>query len=214
MITKIKNQPAPDSGTHPENTHTGKKPGIVKHLNIIIPSIVVLICAVAMCFMLFAETERAGAIYGKFVCNSSHKTDAYIVFDRDGSYSFYESEGAVPMNGTWDAATGKLVLTENTSGNSDIMYFVDGKYLAFDDENFLMGSVPDDSKFNADFTAEDGTVYTFESDGKCYTSEDGRNTELGRYITDGKFIVITIENTAHTYLNCGDGITPVYFTRS
>lgn len=188
--------------------------GIVRYLNIIIPSIAVCLCAVVVFYLLQGEIKDSNSVHGTFVSSSSQGTGAYITFDRNGTYSFCENETASPQNGIWTMNGGKFTVTESTSGISKSMYFIDSKYIAFDDENFLEGDVPEKSLFDAQFTADDGTVYVFGSDGKCYTSEDGRNTELGGYITDGKFIVITIENKTHTYLNCGDGITPVYYTHA
>jgi len=196
----------------PEGVKSGT--GIVRHLNIIIPSAVVLMCAVIVFFMLLGEIRYANSVQGRFVCSSSESSESCMVFERDGTYSFYEDSDSTPVKGSWEMVSGKIYLTESTSGNSDTMYYIGSKHLAFDDENFLKGKVPEKSAFDAEFTADDGTVYVFENDGTCYTSEDGRNTELGKYITDGNFIVITIEDTAHTYLNCGEGITPVFFTQS
>lgn len=197
-----------------EKTGASATGNIAGYLKIIIPLIVVCVCGVVVYYMLQGVIADSNSVHGKFVSNASQDTGAYIIFDRDGSYIQRESENGSELSGSWIMGNNGYTLTESESGKSKTMYYIDSKYIAFDDENFLEGTVPEASLFDAEFVADDGTVYVFGSDGKCYTSEEGRNTELGTYMTDGMFIVITSENIAHTYLNCGDGITSVFFTQA
>ncbi len=185
---------------------------IMKHLNIIIPSLVVVICAIAVFFLVQNEIKNSNGINGEFVC-ATEDSMSRIVFEKNGNYTFFEENISSPEKGEWKADSSKIILTNGETGKSESAYIIDNKYIAFNDDDFLEGPVPDKNLFDAQFTAKDGTVYIFDSNGKCFTSEDGRNTELGGYITDGSFVVITIDSEAHTYLNCKDGLTPVFYTQ-
>lgn len=199
--------------THaPESAEKTSSPSSRCNLNIIVPLICVFVCAIVAFFMVQAEIKESANMHGEFVCSLTD-SDARIVFESNGKYTFFEESSSAPEKGEWETNASGIVLKNDKTGKAESAFFIDGKYIAFDDENFLKGNVPDESLFDAEFSSEDGTVYIFEVSGKCYTSEDGRNTELGKYITDGKFIIITIDSTAHTYLNCGDGLTPVFYSQ-
>ena len=194
------------------NRSAGFGGSVQNKLKIFIPAAVVLMCAIITVVLLRFEIADLNSIHGKFVCSTDQESNSYISFNDNGQYTFIDSVGA-EKKGTWENSGDTLILREN--GASPVSaFFVEGKYIAFDDEDFLSGSVPDESVFDASFTSGDGTTYVFDKDGKCYTADEGRNTELGKYITDGCFIVVTIDNVAYTYLNCGDGIAPVFYTQS
>ena len=99
----------------------------------------------------------------------------------------------------------------SSSGEKTAACFVDRKYIALEDASFLVGVIPEGAAFDAEVKSADGETYTFNADGKFYVNEYGRNTELGSYIIDGLFIIVTTKDGSITYLNCCDGITSVFY---
>ena len=178
----------------------------------VIPTAVIILCAVVVGIMLKFEIAELNSIHGKFVCNNTQENNSYILFDKSGSYTYNDGE-SIEVSGSWESG-GNILVLKGEDGSTETMFYVDGKYLAFDDDEFLSGNVPESDVFDASFTSGDGTTYIFDEDGKCYVGDEGRNTELGKYITDGSFVVITIDNVAHTYLNCGEGLAPVFYAQA
>lgn len=173
---------------------------------ILIPLAVIFICAIVLWVMLSSALESGNNIDGRFA-NSVNGGDQYIQMNSDGEYVLV-SEGK-KKEGKW-SADGSLMTFK--SGDSILNgRFIDRKYIVFIDDNFLSGDVSSVGNGKAEVTAPDGTIYGFDPDGKYYCVVDGANTEIGSYIADGRFIIVTAAEGNVTYLNCGDGITSVFY---
>lgn len=180
-----------------------------KHIGIykiVIPLIFVIICAVVTSVMVNVKLENTKNIDGKFVL-SVNPNDEYIDMDSDGEYVMKKS--GKKNSGKWNLEGTKLSFKSGSLSFEG--GFVERKYIFFYDENFLSGQVPKGTEFDAELIAQDGTMYGFSSDGKVYSIIDGSNTEIGSYIADGLFIIVSAKDGNITYLNCGDGITSVFY---
>lgn len=178
---------------------------------VIIPLAVIFICTIVVVFMLNSAIKNAARIEGRFTLSQSGGS-VYIDVDHDGNYTLSsngtESKGILSMDGA------KL---EFISSDGEVLgaNLIERKYIIFENAEFLKGEVPvGESAFDAEVVSDDGIAYGFRSNGSFYVAEDGRNTDLGSYITDGYFIVVTSNGTTTTYLNCGDGITSAFYQAS
>ncbi|MBE7049166.1 MAG: hypothetical protein E7394_00160 [Ruminococcaceae bacterium] len=180
-----------------------------KHIGVyqvVIPLIFVIVCAVVISVMINIQLENSNNIDGKFVLSSNPNAE-YIDIDSNGEYVM-QKDGE-KSTGTWNLVGTKLAFKGDKATYEGGL--VDRKYIFFYDENLLLGQVPKGTEFDAELISSDGTVYGFSSDGKVYSIIDGSNTEIGSYIADGLFIIISSEEENVTYLNCGDGITSVFY---
>ena len=177
---------------------------------IIVPLAVIAICALITAAMIFSSFSASAGLDGTFVRSLSGGSD-FIEFASGGSYAM-NSQGKV-SRGEWRFDGNKIVLSQS-SGKEQTARFIERKYIAFDNSHFFAGQIPTGASFDAEVASKDGEVYTFKSDGKVYVTEDGRNAELGSYMVDGFFIIVTSENQSITYLNCGDGITDEFYKAS
>ena len=174
---------------------------------ILAPLGVIAICAIITAVMIAVSVSTSAGLDGTFVLSGSGGEE-FIKFDADGSYGM-NYDGKV-SRGEWYFDGDKLVL-ERSSGEKKTARFIERKYIAFDNALFMAGQIPAGSYFDAEVASKDAEVYTFKTDGKVYVTEDGRNRELGSYMVDGFFIIITSEEGSTTYLNCGDGITSEFY---
>ena len=174
----------------------------------LVPLCAVIVCAIITLILLCTSLSRVGNIDGTFMLYGS--SSSFIRFDRDGSYEAFADE---KEKGEWRFEDNKILFTSEDDTRK-IAHFVDHKYIAPLDDTFLYGQIPKGSLFDADVSSGNGEAYTFKTDGKVYTTDDGRNTEFGTYMIDGHFIIVTTKNESITYLNCGDGITDVFYKAS
>ncbi len=173
---------------------------------VILPLAFVVVCALVMTMMLGDKMKNAGNIEGKFVLSNS-PGEGYLLMESDGDYELYDF-GKI-SSGNWSISGNELVFEGKDSAYEG--RFIERKYIFFYDDNFLTGEVPVGEDFEAEVTASDGTLYGFAKDGKVYSVIDGANTEIGNYIADGLFIIVTTKEGNVTYLNCGDGITSSFY---
>ena len=186
-----------------ENKITGKHSMLS---GVILPLVFVALCALVMALMLNAKMKSAGNIDGKFVL-SNNPEKGYLQIDSNGDYELHDS-GKTSM-GNWSISGTDLIFEDKDSKYEG--RFIERKYIFFYDDKFLAGEVPVGDDFEAEVTASDGTLYGFAKDGKVYSVVDGANTEIGNYIADGLFIIVTTKDGNVTYLNCGDGITSNFY---
>ena len=198
----------PNGNSNPNDAKTEKSPFLQKFIKTGVPLIVIAVCLVIIAFLATDAFKNANNIEGKFVKVGGSETE-YIELTPDGEYS-YSNEGE-SEKGNWKYTGGKF-LFDSTNGSAFEGVMIQSKYMAIKDDDFLKGEVPVGNKFtDASVEAADGKIYLFDSEGNFSRVEDGRNTKMGNYITDGNFIVVTIGEETITYLNCGDGITAVYY---
>lgn len=172
------------------------------------PLCAVILCAIIVLILLCTSFSRVGSIDGTFVLYGS--SSSFIRFDRDGSYeAFFDAD----EKGQWRFEGNNILLTSK-DGTQKTAHFVDHKYIAPLDDTFLYGNIGQGSLFDAEVTSKSGETYSFKADGTIYTTDDGRNTEFGTYMVDGHFIIVKTKNKSVTYLNCGDGITDVFYKAS
>ena len=193
-----------------ENAFLSKIKSDREKLKKYIPVCVVSICAIVTALLLYSSLSGSGNIDGLFILSGSN-TSSFIKFESGGSYQWSGVEHK--ETGEWSFEGDKIILTSE-NGNKQPVRLVEQKYIAPLGEDFLSGEIPDGSLFDAEVSTANGESYTFKSDGKVYTTYDGRKTEYGTYITDGLFIIVTTKKGGTTYLNCGDGITSVFYKAS
>ncbi len=177
---------------------------------ILVPLAVIAICALITAVMISSSFSTSAGLDGTFVLSGSGG-EAFIEFDAGGSYAM-NADGEM-SRGEWRFDDGKIAFNPS-SGEKQTARFIERKYIAFDNSLFLAGEIPEGASFDAEVASKDGEVYTFKSDGKVYVTEDGRNSELGSYMIDGFFIIVTSDDESTTYLNCGDGITSEFYKAS
>jgi len=177
---------------------------------ILVPLAFIAICAIITAVMIASSFATSAGLDGTFVL-SGLGGEEFIEFDAGGSYAM-NTDGKV-SRGEWYFDGGRIAL-EPSSGEKQTARFIERKYIAFDNSLFLAGQIPEGAAFDAEVASKDGEVYTFKTDGKVYVTEDGRNAELGSYMIDGFFIIVTSEAESTTYLNCGDGITSEFYKAS
>ena len=180
------------------------------HAKILVPLAFIAICAIITAVMIASSFSTSAGLDGTFVLSGSDGEE-FIEFDAGGSYAM-NADGKV-SRGEWRFDGGKVAF-KPSSGEKQTARFIERKYIAFDNSQFWAGQIPAGSAFDAEVASKDGEVYTFKTDGKVYVTEDGRNRELGSYMVDGFFIIVTSEDESTTYLNCGDGITSEFYKAS
>ena len=180
-----------------------KSVGIFK---VVLPLIFVGVCAFVMAILLNAKLEKGNNIDGRFVFFSNPESE-YIQMDSNGGYEL--KRAGKKISGHWNLEGNSLTFTEKNGEYEGKL--VERKYIFFYDESFLRGEVPEGDEFDAEVTSSDGTLYGFSKDGKVYTVIDGSNTEIGSYISDGWFIIVTTKDGNITYLKTGDGITSDFY---
>jgi hypothetical protein len=197
-----------NGNSNPDNAKTEKSPFAQKFVKTGIPLLAIAICVVIISFLATDAFKNANNIEGKFVKVGGSEAE-FIELNPDGEYTF--SNGEEKEKGSWKLADGKFTF-DSTGTNTFEGVMIQSKYMAIKDEDFLKGEVPVGNKFTeASVETADGKIYLFDSEGNFSRVEDGRNTKIGNYITDGNFIVVTIGEETITYLNCSDGITAVYY---
>ncbi len=174
----------------------------------LVPLCAVVLCAIIAIILLCTSLSHDGNVDGTFVLYGS--SSSFVEFKRDGSY---EAFGDEKEKGEWHFE-GKDIVLSSKDGTQKTAHFVDQKYIAPLDDNFLYGKIGQGSFFDTEVMSKSGETYTFKADGKVYTTDDGRNTEFGTYMTDGQFIIVKTKNKSITYLNCGDGITHMFYKAS
>ena len=179
-------------------------------LKVVIPLIVILVCVAFVGVMLNSAIKNNSYIDGRFIL-AGNDTQNYIDIDSDGEFELVS--GSSVQKGKWTLASGVMTF-DMSGGNSYSGEFIDKKYMVMKDKAFLSGEIPDGETIEAEFESSDGVSYGFDTDGKFYIKEDGRNVEAGSYIIDGYFIIVTTEEESITYLKCKDGITPSYYQAS
>lgn len=173
---------------------------------IFIPVAFIVLCAIVAWIMLGSALESGNNIDGRFEFLQGNETN-YIEMDSDGEYT--KVSGEETQKGSWSISGTDM--TFESGGKTIKGKFVDRKYIVLKDENFLSGNVESGEKIEAEVTASDGTVYGLDPEGKFYSKVDGAYMEIGSYIADGNFIIVTTAEGNITYLNCGDGITSVFY---
>ena len=179
-----------------------------ERLKNLLPLCAVILCAIITLVLLCTSLSRVGNIEGTFVLYGS--SSSFIRFDRDGSYEAFADE---KEEGEWRFEGNNIVLTSK-DGTQKTAHFVNHKYIAPLDDAFLYGKIGQGSLFDAEVMGESGEAYSFKADGTVFTTDDGRNTEFGTYMTDGNFIIVKTKDKSVTYLNCGDGITNMFYKAS
>lgn len=184
-----------------------------KHIAIIkvaAPLLFIVICILIAGIMTNSAIKNHNYIDGKFILSGNDSSN-YLDIESDGEYTFVSN--GVSQSGRWSLNGGAITFV-SSSGGSFSGKFINRKYIALRDESFLAGEIPDGEFIEAEVVSADGVSYGFETDGKFYKKEDGRYVEIGSYITDSCFIVITTEKGNITYLNCKDGITASFYQAS
>ncbi len=179
-----------------------------EQLKNLLPLCAVIFFTIIALILLCTSLSRVGNLDGTFVLYGS--PSSFIEFDRDGSYEAFADE---KEKGEWHFEGNNIVLSSK-NGTQKTSRFVDNKYIAPLDDAFLYGETGQGSLFNAEVMSESGEVYSFKADGTVYKANDGRNTEFGTYMTDGHFIIVKTKDKSITYLNCGDGITHMFYKAS
>jgi len=200
---------APKSGNgYAGNYNSEKGPFVQRFIKTGVPLIFIAICIVVIAFLAVDAFKNANNIEGKFVKVGGSESE-YIELEPDGEYTF--SDNGASEKGCWKFDGAEFTF-DSTSGSSFEGVMIQSKYMALKNEDFLKGEVPVNSKLvDASVESFDGKIYLFDSEGNFSSVEDGRNTKIGNYITDGNFIIVTIDEETITYLNCRDGITAVYY---
>ncbi len=194
---------SPMSGIISKDSALQRRAGTLK---VVVPLIFVVICAIIMSVMLSVKHEKSNNIDGRFVLSTDYE-GAYLEMDSNGKYELYDS--GKKTTGKWSLDGNNLTFEDDEFTFEGKL--LDRKYIFFYDAGFFKGDIPEGSEFDAEVTGADGTMYGFSKDGKVYLVTDGASTEIGNYIADGNFIIVTTKDENITYLNCGDGITSNFY---
>lgn len=178
-----------------------------------VPIILISVCLCITLIFLKTAVSNMDTIRGRFVI-SSGESASFIEFNSSGTYKMSDDGVNISKNGKWEYNGGNIVLSPYGDMERCECTFADRKYFAIRDGDFLKGSIPEQSSFDAEVTSESGKTYGFTKDGNFYETESGRHTELGTYIVDGSFITVNTDGNIHTFLKCGDGITEKYYVHS
>ena len=173
-------------------------------LRIAVPLVAVLVCAIFVFGMLGDTLNAVNNIEGKFEIVDVISND-YIDLNSDGTYTMSGSR-----KGKW-SLEGAVFKFRQSTGETLEGRFVNRKYIVLVDEKFYSGEVSGESWIDASLIASDQSSILLNKEGVATAKYSDRSEQIGTYMIDGSFIVITLGDTNTTYIKCSDGISSVYY---